>query len=265
MTAPKLAKTDTSFVILRLAYKITFPRQLAALLVLRFMAKCAKSNGRCFPGYALISAMCGGIADSTIAEALQYLYSLRILTLVKQGHGNQHGEYNASNVYKFIIKDMQRLVTHQGIYSPDDDNNKCLLHGKALTERVKLLTSLGLPSEPPADLSEQSAALPEQSADLSERSADLSEARLTSSIEQLSVNPTPSVKQLTEQRKNPPVQKIAPVGMGVQPLEGVSQFVPPLTSLRQVSRIPPITKANRYLPHGHRPEREVQYLEDVPC
>jgi hypothetical protein len=261
MTAPNLAKTDTSFVILRLAYKLTFPRQLAALLVLRFMAKCVRQKTTCcYPGYALISAMCGGIANSTIAEALDYLYELRIVTLVKQGHGNQHGEYNASNVYKFSIQAMRHLVKHQGIYSPDDDNNKCLLHGKALTERVKLLSSLTLPSEPPAELSEPSGELSEDSAELSERSAELPEATLTSSIEQLSVNPTPSVKQLPVERENSSIREIAPVGRGVHPVEGFSQSVPPLSSPRLLTRMP-LTKANRHLPSGYRPERVEQYLE----
>jgi hypothetical protein len=64
----------------------------------------------------------GGIANSTISESLQYIYGLHLLTLVKQGHGNQYDKYCASNVYKFSIPAMRALVTHQGLFK--DENNQ---------------------------------------------------------------------------------------------------------------------------------------------
>src|SRR5690242_12335429 len=107
MTALK-PDNDNSWAVLDLANKITFPHQLAALLVFRYLAKLTDgSSKRCFPGYALISAMCGGITNSTISEALDYLYSTGMLRLVKKGHGNQHGEYNASNRYEFSTRAMR--------------------------------------------------------------------------------------------------------------------------------------------------------------
>jgi hypothetical protein len=272
MSAHKLAKTDDSFVILRLANKITFPHQLAALLVLRVLAKCAKSSGHCYPGYALISALCGGIANSTIADSLQYIYSLHLLTLVKHGHGNQYDKYCASNVYKFNISAMRALVTHQGLFSPNDDNNKCLLHGKALTARVKLLSSLTLPSsssptllsEPFAELPEPFGELREDSAELSEQSAELSERRLTSSTTQLSAKATPSENQLPG---NPP--RLDSSLSGSAQGFGCGQPFAPAEAPQLVRELssPTLPSKNAQvcapiLPRGYRPEREVVYLED---
>src|SRR5437868_5021932 len=99
MTATKPAKTrKLSRNYEDLAWMIVLPKHPMASMVLRYLAKMAGDSGASWPSFALISAVCNGASNSGIARALEFLYSLGLLTLVRKGYGNQHTFFNKSNL-----------------------------------------------------------------------------------------------------------------------------------------------------------------------
>ena len=167
-STPKPASTrKPSRVYEDLAWMIVLPKHPMASMVLRYLARLAGDSGTCFPGFALISAVCNGASHSSIADALEFLYSLGLLTLTSKGHGNQHSFYNKSNVYQLNADAMLRLVEAQEVFAPER-KGACLFKGRAkdLADKVKALTL------EPAELSERFAKYDGRVAELSDRPAE---------------------------------------------------------------------------------------------
>jgi len=252
MTALKTARKP-SRVYEDLAWMIVLPKHPMASMVLRYLSRMAGDSGTCFPGFALISAVCNGASNSSIAEALAFLYSLGLLSLTRKGHGNQHSFYNKSNVYQLNADAMLRLVTAQEVFAPER-KGACLFKGmaKELADKVKSLTLT------PAELSDRFAKYDGRAAELSERPAgydhrlaELSETTLTliepciePQVQQPPIEPAPAIPSLGE---------IAPVGMGVDNQTGVSQCDPPLSSPTLLSRNDPPNWRNQ----------PTQYFSDI--
>jgi hypothetical protein len=138
-TAKPAKPRKASWLFEDLSWKIILPKHLAAMLVMRYLAKMANDSGRSYASQTTICAVCGGLSTSTIYEAIQCLSELGVLTWVR-GHGNQHSKDNIANTYQLHLTAMRRLVKEQGIYDPAD-NGARLLHGWELTAQVKLLPS----------------------------------------------------------------------------------------------------------------------------
>jgi hypothetical protein len=162
MTAKTARKNSVQWQIIDLAYHIVLPRHLPALLVLRYLAKKVNSSKLSYPSYALISASCGGIGNKTIAEAIRYLCSLKLISYVK-GTGNQHTT-SVSNKYMFNIPAMRALVRQQGIYRYNpypEETFTMLVHGKDLRAKVKSIDNSQLPT---VTITDDDASSPQESA-----------------------------------------------------------------------------------------------------
>src|SRR6266849_5860954 len=113
MTAPKPGKIrKLSWLYEDLAHQIILPHQLAAMLILRYLAKGANDAGLHYVSRATVCADCGGLSTSTFNRALKYLNSLGILTW-KKGFGNQYSDVNVASTYLLHLKAMQKLITEQ--------------------------------------------------------------------------------------------------------------------------------------------------------
>ncbi len=197
---PKTVKTrKPSWLYEDLSWKIILPQHLAAMLVMRYLAKMANDSGRCYASQTTICAVCGGLSTSTIYEAVLYLCELGILTWVR-GHGNQYSKDNVSNTYQLHLMAMRRLVKEQGIYDPAD-NGARLLHSLELTAQVKLLPSLIERSKDSATIAERNATIAREFASIAQQSATIAERGLTPYIHQPSkIQPSvqePSTKSVS--------------------------------------------------------------------
>jgi hypothetical protein len=263
---PKPGKTrKLSWLYEDLAHQIILPHHLAAILILRYLAKGSNDAGRHYVSRATVCADCGGLSTNTFNRALKYLNNLGILSW-KKGFGNQYSDANVASTYQLHLKAMQQLITEQGVFmasTRDYKPNLRLLSGGALTARVKLLPTIN----------EQFATSDGESATSDDgfATSDCDSARSDSRSLTLYNLPSTGLPSVEDPLQEPPRQDSPArdnAQGGVQPLGGTPQC-PPLRAIIAPSNNVPTRHeqmaARAHLPRGHRPEREEQYLDEAPC
>ena len=96
-----------------LAWKIQFPeRQMAAKILLCFLAKQANNSGSSYAGYKYNMLHTNIRSETTFSNALKYLEGLGLLSW-KSGGGGTKGD---TNHYTLNIIAMRKLVKEQGLF-----------------------------------------------------------------------------------------------------------------------------------------------------